>query len=97
MEGTDYQCTCNATGGYSGNNCESRCSVFALFIMLLSYADHQTKAVFFLATDRDACNSNPCANGGTCSKNATGYQCIGKPGYMGNNCEGGCSMITVCD
>ena len=50
----------------------------ALFIMLLSSADHYTKAVFFIPTDRDACNSNPCANGGTCSNNATGYQCVTK-------------------
>ena len=46
----------------------------ALFIMLLSSADHYTKAVFFIPTDRDACNWSPCANGGTGSNNATGYQ-----------------------
>ena len=37
----------------------------------------------------NACESNPCKHGGTCSTNGTGYDCTCMTGYEGDDCDGG--------
>ena len=35
----------------------------------------------------DACEINPCENGGTCQDEIHGHTCQCEPGYQGKNCE----------
>ena len=44
---------------------------------------------FFLIHTIDACDSNPCQNGGLCLYKNGKPLCICKPGYTGNNCSKG--------
>ncbi|XP_033107798.1 low-density lipoprotein receptor-related protein 2-like isoform X2 [Anneissia japonica] len=42
----------------------------------------------------DECNSNPCRNGGTCSRTVSGYKCSCLDNYDGVNCE---DVIITCN
>ena len=44
---------------------------------------------FFLIHTIDACDSNPCQNGGLCLYKNGKPLCVCKPGYTGNNCSKG--------
>ena len=37
----------------------------------------------------NACKSNPCKHGGTCSTNGTDYKCTCMMGYEGDDCDQG--------
>ena len=39
--------------------------------------------------DIDECASDPCQNGGTCSDQENGYECICAAGFTGTNCDSG--------
>ena len=50
----------------------------------------KSKHVFGFVAD-DACESNPCANKGTCTitqKGLPGYRCACRTGYIGLTCTG---------
>lgn len=44
----------------------------------------------------DACDSNPCQHGATCSSVVDGYVCVCEQGYTGDNCETGeCTAVVL--
>lgn len=44
---------------------------------------------FFLLTDVDDCQSEPCENGGTCIDKIDSFLCLCLPSYGGDTCEKG--------
>ena len=43
--------------------------------------------MFAVILDRNECDSNPCANGGTCEDGDNIFYCICDAGFMGDMCE----------
>ncbi|XP_043741817.1 cadherin EGF LAG seven-pass G-type receptor 3 [Cervus elaphus] len=41
----------------------------------------------FCETELDLCYSNPCRNGGACSRREGGYTCVCRPRFTGEDCE----------
>ena len=58
-------------------------------IYLESMSIHVGNNPFFFIHAIDACDSNPCQNGGLCLYKNGKPLCICKPGYTGNNCSKG--------
>ena len=55
---------------------------------LFFFIPHMSRFMFVLA-EIDECESNPCANGGTCTDGINMYNCTCAPGYTGINCSTG--------
>ena len=76
------------------------------FVSILHGLYKHTLFNVFLAVV-NACKSNPCKHGGTCSTNGIDYKCTCVIGYEGDDCKGGLycfryyrlivCFITYCD
>ena len=46
-------------------------------------------------TAYDACKSNPCKNGATCTKNNLGFRCMCSANYDGTTCACECYLVSL--
>ena len=47
------------------------------------------------AVNIDECAPEPCQNGGVCVDGIAAYTCNCVAGYVGENCEGKCPLVTI--
>lgn len=73
-------CTCQT--GYSGADCSTCAAGYTAALQ-----GGQSVCVQDFCTAGDPSDGNPCENGGTCSNQASAYQCSCAAGYEGTNCE----------
>ncbi len=76
-----YQCQCDSSGLWLGNDCSKRKLLFFLDILTIS----KYMCSLFLA---NPCIQSPCYYGGQCYylPDAT-YYCVCSSGYTGSNCQ----------
>ena len=73
-------------------NCEWMMSIYVVCLVVIS------DIIYSWVLVDDACNANPCNNGGRCTNatNEVGYECECVSGWIGRNCEIGkikCGLI----
>lgn len=88
---------CNCLPGYLGLFCENKLhDLFPVDYTGSPVSDRSVgqpvsepeKRVDLISTERNACSSDPCANGGSCyGKGVTDFTCVCAPGYNGTHCE----------
>lgn len=84
---------CHCPQGFKGPNCEAGI-VFTqpvTFFKLnsISTSCRTTITIYYkhVCAEQDACDSNPCLNGGVCRGYRRHYLCVCKDGFFGDQCQ----------